>query len=73
MFKSREDLRDYLAGQMIATAYEHALDVSSWQLTELFGDTRGGMRREEIAAAVAYRCADAMLARRARPVTGSQP
>jgi hypothetical protein len=58
-------LRDYFAAQFMAVADEYAKQATQNQIIELFGD-RGGIRREEIAAAVAYRMADAMIARRSR-------
>ncbi len=58
-------MRDYFAAQFIPAAIEMAARAPEYDLREMFGD-RGGLRREEIAAAFAYRYADAMLARRTR-------
>jgi hypothetical protein len=55
-------LREYFAAQFMATAWEQAGKCPDWDLKAMFGD-RTGLRREEIAAALAYRMADAMVAR----------
>lgn len=57
-------LRDYFAGQSIIAAYHEAPTLREYELNALFGKERAGMKREEIAAALAYRIADAMLIRR---------
>lgn len=59
-------LRDYFAAKVAATAWEDAPKASKWDLDALFGKERTGIRREEIAAALAYRLADEMMARRAQ-------
>lgn len=58
-------LRDYFAGQMLAAAYADAPGLKDYELKFMFGDA-SGLRRETIAAALAYRYADAMIERRSR-------
>lgn len=58
-------LRDYFAAQYMPAAIQRAGESTQNDLREIFGE-RGGLRREEIASALAYRYADAMLARRHR-------
>lgn len=57
-------LRDYFAAKVVSTAWMDAPSASKWDLDDLFGKERTGLRREEIAAALSYRIADAMLQRR---------
>jgi hypothetical protein len=60
-----KNLRQYFAAQFMATAFEHAAKCPEHDLKAMFGD-RTGLRREEIAAALAFRMADAMVARGVR-------
>lgn len=53
-------IRDFFAGQYMAAAMERAGSCKEYELRAMFGD-RGGVRREEIAAKLAYQFADAML------------
>ncbi len=65
-------LRDWLASQalpaVIAMMWAANDAIPDHVLKELFGDKRGDARREDIAAALAYNLADAMLRRRREPV-----
>lgn len=60
-------LRDYFAAKCIPAAVEKAVSGSlqDWEIRQLCGD-RGGIKGQDIIAAIAYEMADAMLARRAR-------
>jgi hypothetical protein len=55
-------LRDFFASQFMEAAYSYASGLPEYDLKAMFGD-RTGLRREEIAAALSYRMADAMIAR----------
>lgn len=57
-------LRDYFAGQYMVEAMSRAECLKESEINDLFPDRDGGLRRETIAAALAYRVADAMLKRR---------
>lgn len=58
-------LRDYFAAQYMADAMERAPHVSDAALADMNLHTKkGGVRREEVAAVLSYRMADAMLAAR---------
>lgn len=57
-------LRDWFAGQALSRAVEESRGLPEWGLNALFGKEASGIRREEIVAALAYRYADAMLAKR---------
>lgn len=61
-------LRDYFAGQALPAvlATLAAGPAPEWLLRELFGRDASGIRNEEIAAALSYNIADAMLERRER-------
>ena len=65
-------VRDWFAGQALpAVVSSLAQSNGSFQgsmLTDLFGPTATNIRREQIAAALAYSLADAMLARRDRSI-----
>ena len=54
-------LRDWFAGKALASGIIDGSDLNARQLSELIGPDRTGIREEEIAAAIAYRIADAML------------
>lgn len=56
-------LRDWFAGQFITSPLCRASGLPDYELNAMFGG-RGGIRREEIIAAEAYRLADAMLSAR---------
>lgn len=58
-------LRDYFAGQYMATAIGKASGVAEYEIRNMFGD-RPGITYEQIGAALAYRYADAMIAARQR-------
>ena len=63
-------LRDYYAGQALPSVVS-ALSMSNvvvpeYVLRDLFGKDASGIRREQIAAALSYQFADAMLERRNR-------
>lgn len=58
-------LRDYFAAQFMSTAAGHAKEMTSAQIDELIPGCRS-ISRAEIAAALAYRMADAMLSARRR-------
>lgn len=59
-------LRDYFAAKCIPTAFEKFKDgMKEYELIQLCGD-RGGIKSQEIIAAIAYELADAMIARRSR-------
>lgn len=53
-------IRDFFAAQYMAAAMERAGSCKEYELRAMFGD-RGGIRREEIAAKLAYQFADAMI------------
>lgn len=57
-------LRDFFAAQYMPTAIDRAGACKEYELKAMFGD-RCGLHREEIAAALAYKYADAMLHARA--------
>lgn len=57
-------LRDWFAGQALAVI--DPSKVKDYELSAMFGPNRSGIAAEEIAAALAYRVADAMLARRSK-------
>jgi hypothetical protein len=57
-------LRDYFAAQFLPAAMSEAASASKFDLDDLFGEDRINIRREEIAARIAYRMADAMIAAR---------
>lgn len=61
-------LRDYFAAQALPVCIVQAGDgVKDWDLNALFGKTAVSIPREQIVAALAYRYADYMLARRKLP------
>ena len=58
-------LRDYFAAQVLPPTYERTgCNMPEYEINAMFGKSRTGIKREEIAAALAYRLADAMLDRR---------
>ncbi len=61
-------LRDWFAGcalpSVIMTLAAAPEPIPDYVLEGLFGDKRADLRREDIAAALAYNLADAMLRRR---------
>jgi hypothetical protein len=57
-------LRDYFAAKCIAAAYQRAPECPEYEINSMFGKSRTGITREEIAAALAYRIAAAMLVAR---------
>jgi hypothetical protein len=57
-------LRDYFAGQALASSNLRVENLHDYELIAMFGKDRVGIDRHEIAAAQAYRWADAMLAAR---------
>lgn len=59
-------LRDYFAAKCIPAAVEKAVKgLADWEIRQLCGD-RGGVKGQEIIAAIAYEMADAMIERRKR-------
>lgn len=57
-------LRDWFAGQSIpAATVDYTKGIADYEIGRMFGG-RGGIRREEIIATLAYQYADAMLAAR---------
>jgi hypothetical protein len=59
-------LRDWFAGQALVLAHaDYAKGVPEYDLKAMFGG-RGGLRKEEIVAAIAARYADAMIAERSK-------
>jgi hypothetical protein len=59
-------LRDYFAAQSLFVAAARAeKGIPEYELESMFGN-RTGITRDEITAALAYRTADAMIARRSR-------
>lgn len=63
-FNEGMDLRDWFAGQALGSGIIDGENLSDRQLSELFGPDKINIREEEIAAAIAYMIADAMIARR---------
>lgn len=61
-------LRDYFAGRALPAVLTTlaANPAPEWVLRELFGRDASGIRNEQIAAALSYGIADAMLKRRER-------
>lgn len=57
------ELRDYFATHCMAIAMDRAPHLKDYELKALFWE-RGGLMREEIGAALAYRYADALLKQR---------
>lgn len=64
-FEGGMTLRDYFAAQALAGGMARTT-VPEYELRAMFGPTRTCITRDEIAAADAYRIADAMLAERSR-------
>ncbi|API52905.1 hypothetical protein BMW22_15890 [Rhizobium leguminosarum] len=63
-FSEGMDIRDWFAGQALGSGIIDGHDLNDSQLSELFGTDRTNITQEEIAAAIAYRIADAMIAHR---------
>lgn len=59
-------LRDYFAGQSLPAVLSTLAEnpCPEWAVIELFGRDATGVRNEDIAAALSYGIADAMLRRR---------
>ncbi len=59
-------LRDYFAAAVLPAAYDAAPSLTNRQLDDLFSRDKTDIKREETAAALAYRIADAMISQRNR-------